>query len=440
MNLSLTREWRFLLACAKLQPTDLDREWINQEYRGFDLDWNRVIQYACQHDIAPLVHHTMQRAGLANADSHEAFKKLKALSYGNAIRNTLLYQELETVLLALRNRGKSVLVLKGAALAETVYQKHALRPMSDVDLLIKKEDLAEIEGLLRKLGYVFYDQQRTREWYLDNHYHLVFRKQVSASFTSCLEIHWHLERPILPFPINIEGVWERAVVARVANVEVLVLSPEDLLLHLCLHTCRHKLTGGFRAFCDISETIRQYERDMDWEQVSTRATEWRIETFVYVVLLLTHELLGTRVPERLFDTLRHANFDMELPAAAGAAVLEDRLSAALFADFFHLQRGHGFTDRTQVLRKLFSSTVITERYGLSPGSMKIYWYYLVRLKDLVVQYGPELLRFLGRGGQVLAEADHKSRLADWLAPFATNDIEKNGEGHAEASEGFTEAV
>ena len=436
MNLSLTREWRFLLACAKLQPTDLDRHWIDQEYRESDLDWNRVIQHACQHDIAPLVFHTMQRARFAHANSHEAFNRLKALYYGNAIRNALLYQELETVLLAIRNLGKAVLVLKGAALAETVYQNRALRPMSDVDLLIKKEDLAEIEGLLRKLGYVFYDQQRTREWYCDNHYHVVFRRQVSAAFTSCLEIHWHLERPILPFPINIDGVWERAAVARVANAEVLVLSPEDLLLHLCMHTCRHKLTGGFRAFCDISETIRQYERVMDWEQVSTRATEWRIETFVYVVLLLTHELLGTRVPERVFDSLRHENFDMEVPAAAGAAVLEDRLSAALFADFFHLQRGHGFTDRADVFRKLFSPSVIAERYGLSPGSKKIYCYYLVRLRDLIVQYGPELLRFLRRGGRVLAEADHKSRLANWLAPFATNELEKTCEGPAEATKDF----
>jgi hypothetical protein len=65
-----------------------------------------------------------------------------------------LLRELAIVLNACQRHSIQVLVLKGAALAETVYKDIALRPMSDVDLLVKPAQLAQTRHLLATLGFV----------------------------------------------------------------------------------------------------------------------------------------------------------------------------------------------------------------------------------------------------------------------------------------------
>ena len=57
--------------------------------------------------------------------------------------------------------------------------------------------------------------------------------------------------------------------ATIADVEVLALSPGDLLLYLCLHAShRHGLGGGLRPLCDVSETIQCFRDEIDWAQVA----------------------------------------------------------------------------------------------------------------------------------------------------------------------------
>jgi hypothetical protein len=331
----------------------------------------------------------------------------------------LLFQELGNVLAAICKAGKPVVILKGAALADTVYKNRALRPMSDVDLLVRLSDVPAIKDLLLAMGYLNEQHENTKAWCSEFDYHFAFRKQLNRSLTACVEIHWHLESAARPQRIDIDGIWDRAVSAEAAHAPALQLSVEDLLLYLCLHTCKHRLNGGFRAFCDISEVVRIYGQTMDWEQVCTRALQWRIETFVYAALHIARELLDAPVPQRLFGGLRHP-IDTELLQIATAAVLEDRLSAALFSDFFQLERGQGVRARTEVFRKLFSPAVLADRYGLSTTSTRIYWYYPVRVKDLAFRYAPELFRFLRRGSRVIAQKEDKSRLADWLEPLTTH--------------------
>jgi hypothetical protein len=59
----------------------------------------------------------------------------------------LLYQELQTVLKTFKFRAASIAViaLKGAFLAELVYENIGLRAIGDVDLLVKKEDLEKVQ-------------------------------------------------------------------------------------------------------------------------------------------------------------------------------------------------------------------------------------------------------------------------------------------------------
>jgi hypothetical protein len=415
---SPSADWQFLLACAKLEPTSADCRYIKQHLGKRDADWTQIASLARHNDLGPLVYRSMQRiqqplgpAALA------AFKTFESACCANAMRNAILYRELKTVLEALQKREKAVIVLKGAALAEMVYVNRAFRPMSDVDLLVRKRDLTEVEEVLSALGYVLdRQQQQMKAWYLTHHYHLVFRKSTTGLFNFSCEIHWLLERPNPAFEIDIEGIWERAIPATIAEADVLALSPEDNLLHLCLHTCKHKLIGGFRAFCDISETIRRFGPQMDWEQVHTRAGNWRVSTLVFVPLHLVKELLGAEVPDRVLNALAAPPGGMDVLATARATIFEDPVSRTLFPDFFQLLRGRRFADRAEALKRVMAPAVIAQRFGLPPSSKKVYFYYPLRVLHLA-RYMPDLWRFVRNGRQVSAQAKDKRRLADWLSPL-----------------------
>ena len=98
--------------------------------------------------IAALLHGAVAGRGFFPA-AIEA--ELAAAYTTTAIRNTALLHELEAALAALGRANVPGLLLKGAALAETVYGDPALRPMADCDLLVRPADLAAAQAALESL-------------------------------------------------------------------------------------------------------------------------------------------------------------------------------------------------------------------------------------------------------------------------------------------------
>ena len=154
-------EWKLLLACAKANLTVEDLRSIRQDLVCPNLDWDHVTRAACAHGIAPLIYHSLYRSDVVSLLPPAAAETLRSSYYSNAARNSLLYNELQKVLDAFKERRIEVIVLKGAALADTVYSHRALRPMSDIDLLVRKEKLTEVETQLLDMGYSVRRERKT---------------------------------------------------------------------------------------------------------------------------------------------------------------------------------------------------------------------------------------------------------------------------------------
>ena len=218
-----------------------------------------LLRLASYHGVAPLLLHSLRSLGTRSGTSPALLTELSRAHAANALRNALLFEDLAAILASAERNRLDVIVLKGAALAETVYGDRSLRPMRDVDLLIRDEHLVEFEQHLATRGYVLgREWARARQWHRDHDYHLAYYKRPDGLPTASVELHWHLESPLWPFHVDLEGLWMRAVPATVAGVRTKVLSAEDTLLHLCVHACKHKLTAGLRAYCDIAEVLRHH--------------------------------------------------------------------------------------------------------------------------------------------------------------------------------------
>ena len=104
-----------------------------------------------QHGMEPLVLAHIERTGLAIP---AAFRhRLRARRTQHAHAAAVRARVMADVARAMAQARAPFLVLKGAALAHLVYDDARLRPMRDVDLLIRKPDAARAHDVLMRCGF-----------------------------------------------------------------------------------------------------------------------------------------------------------------------------------------------------------------------------------------------------------------------------------------------
>lgn len=371
-----------------------------------EADWNCLVRQARRHALEPLL--CQQLKTRHQAVPAAVLRDLQAKYFACAWRNNSLYQELEKVLNALREQGIPVILLKGAHLVKIIYGNIALRSVGDVDILVRKNDLPQARKTLLKLGYRSSKEEDVETACAGCHHLLPLMKEDAAP----VELHWTFE---LAFAIDHDGLWERARPVMLADADVLVLSPEDLLLHLCLHSAYHHLyENGLRAFCDIRETIRHHRDELDWETALRRARQWGAGNSVYLTLHLAKELLGAEVPAELLARHKPDSFSPQLAAEAEKMIFRER-----GMNLFHqphltkLLNSMSALDTARLfLQRIFlSRKELADRYSISPNSPYIFLHYPLRLKDMIARHGRTVLQLCWRRDEA---AVRQLRLIDWL--------------------------
>lgn len=367
-------------------------------------EWSAVAVLSRRHSVTPLVYHRLKRLSVALPD--ELAGGLKRAYLWNATRNVRLQQELSRLLRRLSEGRLPIIALKGAHLIEAVYDDIGLRTVGDIDLLARKDDLLRIDKELLALGYKAVGPCT----------HHIRYTAPKNGFP--IEIHWVLAGPELPIQVDVESLWSRAQPLTLAQAPALALSPEDLLLHLCLHTARHVHDMRIRMLCDIGEVVRRYGAGLDWQEISARARQWGIVRAVYVVLQLAHELLEVTVPKDLLASLQPVRFDDRHLALLRQQISAPRVDGdtvrALPAA--RLWRAKGLRGKMTVLRDslLPSRDTIACMYLAPANSWRAYLYYPVRWKDVLARHSATLWRLARGDPQTQATAARINALRDWL--------------------------
>lgn len=235
-------------------------------------------------------------------------KKLRSHYYSSFRRNMLLLDELDRVLKAFNEAGIEVIVLKGAALAQTVYPDIALRPMGDVDLLIRERDSNRIRKLLYVRGYELQTIARYSKDYIRGYtFHLPALRQRIQGFN--LDLHWDFV--VKPSTIDIDDIWKSATTKKVANITIFQMFLEDLLLYLCWHSSKH-LFARLIWLCDISQIIRVYGGRINWKSLIEKTKRWGIRKFTYYSLHKAKELFDAGVPTNVLDKLKPGAFEIRV--------------------------------------------------------------------------------------------------------------------------------
>jgi hypothetical protein len=387
---------------------------IDHPAKMTEAEWRAVVSLAREQKVGPLLYQRSQKSAIILPEG--VFMELKKLHLMNARRNICIYNGLSQVLLELEKRDCPVIVLKGAYLAEHVYDNTALRVMEDVDLLARKDDLQRIENMLLEAGYLPKDRHRTIAE--DNH-HFAYHHPRKDMF---LEIHWSLLPAQSNSGMEMEDLWRRARPVTVAGAGGMALSNEDLVLCLCLHTARHSAQGmQVSMLCDIGEILRHLGQQLDWQEIVSRAQQWGISRAVHMILLLARELIGADVPEERLAALKTDDFDERyfelakeqfLVTSPGQADIRSPYLAQLQAS-----KGWRWKSKMVCERLLPPRATMARFYPPAANSWKLYFYYPVRIVYVLRKHGRSLWKLLGGNFEVKAKAEEINRaisLSEWL--------------------------
>ena len=380
-------------------------------------EWPMLLHEAERHGLAPLLYRRIGSTGAQAAVPVQDWGRLRTLYLKSLARNMKMFHEVKNVLRLLTDAKIPVIALKGAYLAEGVYGDIALRPMGDVDLLVPKNRLALARKAMMDGGY----REQMEGGYsgieavceISNH----LMPLVGASGL-VVEIHWTIENPMVPFRVDVDGLWERATPVRVGGVEIQGLSPEDLVLHLCLHAAAHHgFENGFRGICDLHQAIETSKGAFGWTELVGRSKSWGAKRTIALPLHLAGKWFGSEIPREVAE-----EFESETDFADMVAISEQLLcerAPGLSDNITRLWGGYGLAGKIRhLVKRLFpGKNEIAATYPVPADSARIYAYYVLRLKDLFKRHGAAVLDQClpgksGKGG--LARGVERNKLKDWL--------------------------
>jgi len=283
-----------------------------------DPDWQRSIALASAEKLLPVFWEGI--AGLPRVDDQPELQALRRMAAVADFQLVGFARGLEQTVRVLADEGIPVMLLKGAALAHTVFDSFAERPMGDLDLLLPADRVQEGWDALHEAGWEPEFGEAKQFW--EDLQHL--RPLVNpARLPVAIEIHRTIVRPG-PFDIDYERLWRSSRLLRIGGVEARVPSPHHQILHLSVHLAWQNMLSRLvvRTSRDVARVI---DRDPpEWDALEEVALESRAGSCVYWTLRLGRSLGVTPVPETTLETLRPA-----LPRTVLDALERIYLSTAL---------------------------------------------------------------------------------------------------------------
>jgi len=324
-----------------------------------------------------------------------------------AANNAVIFRELDGFLERARGGNLDVLLLKGLALIKGgVYPRKGMRLLSDMDIFVKREDLAKVEGLMEEMGWT----AAKPESELHENHHLPPRYTQGGVV---VEVHFAFSR--FPLNVDVDKVWERT--RRLEDrPAALIPSVEDTLLHLVINAALHhpeKLVPlHFKFVVDFGFIWRSVGGDLDWDYLSGAAAEWGIESPFWNAMNLCETLLE---PPGLRERIRHFGGDKKADGAFVRMLADGIREGRRLPELSWLVALAGEEKSPlkrlyKLLRALFPPRSYMYRaYPDMKGFPGAYLAYLLRIVKVIRRFDPNGHLMAYRAGKAARSAAARSR-------------------------------
>jgi hypothetical protein len=209
--------------------------------------------------LLPLVWSNLRRHGVDVEHLAERYRSTRKA-------NERLLDQLGELLPFLHRGGIPTLLLKGPALVVSAYADVGVRPMSDIDVLVPIERVADATRMLQERGWI--PQSPLTAVGVRLTHSLLFRHPRRVP----IDLHWHVFEECCR-PADDDELWAASVPVTIGSAPTRVPSHEDQLLHVCAHGEKWVHVPGIRWIADAVTIIRHGA--VHWERLVAEAVRRR---------------------------------------------------------------------------------------------------------------------------------------------------------------------
>lgn len=218
-------------------------------------------------------------------------KHLYAASIHAARQNTQVLFEGDNLRTLLAKIDVNPIFLKGAnyILRDSINSRG--RIVSDIDILVKKEDIKKVESTLKSALWQSeklsdYDDKYYRKWAHE------IPPLIHLLRETVLDVHHNFYLPISGRAPNMILF---ASSAETVTGGCLVLGEAETVLHSIIHLFMNEdFTNAFRDLYDLHLLIHEYESDEFWQTLDTLAHTTKFEKELYYCLVLLVKIFDAR--------------------------------------------------------------------------------------------------------------------------------------------------
>jgi hypothetical protein len=291
--------------------------WHNENYRPNleNIDWVRFAKLLTYNRMAVLATQIFARLNASIPPEAQKLIREQAERYERSASK--LGDALIRYLKSAETRDIQTIVLKGLWLCEKIYHLPSMRPGSDIDILVRRNDVDACLNLLAEQGIdEFWPNLLKDEYFARHHLH---QQRSTPDLNIWFEIHWALDHPYTLLTVDYESIFKRAKPSQLLGAPIQEMTIPDLLLSLAIHLVKHAVylpslldredlpriilaDGMLMYYLDVTEVLKQHQ-DIDWDLTIQLARDWGAVDILGSVLQVCKRHFDAPIPDKVFSAL-----------------------------------------------------------------------------------------------------------------------------------------
>ena len=267
------------------------------------INWGEFISLVTHHGVGGVLFHWVRKLELEKSLPLDVYTDLKDIyeSFSNIWQDHL--GVFKKILMRFYEKEIEVILLKGAQLAHTDYPHFSLRPIEDIDLLVRRSNRSEIIILMLEMGFSLYKTNQTCDKFFLKKTSKRHKKETHIPVF--IEVHYSLQTPIRlnrSFSIDMDEFWNGTQKKAAVGFPFLQVCPTYNLIYLSAHLSHHYFSRLIWVY-DIALLIRRHRGEIDWEKLEDLSLRMRIKNPIYHSLNLCQDFFQIPIPEKVLKGL-----------------------------------------------------------------------------------------------------------------------------------------
>jgi hypothetical protein len=274
-------------------------------------EWRTLIDRLSCHGIIPLLCWYISKTGSDNSVPTEIKENLRQIYHQNSLNNLRIDSALAEIIHAFDNANLEALVFKGPAFSHHLYPDPSLRPIADIDILVRSAQYDSCRQVLIELGFV----AKSNRFRSSKHVYSqdVFFRSTGQTVDQ-VELHWRFDRfNRVSRCFDMEDLFARSKRINANQVSFRTMDLFDSFIQasfhlLACHTRHVRLVWIY----DLRLLLDRILESADWDEFWRRCQGWKSVIVARTAIELVGAWTDIEVPDDVLRAPLPGNDELEV--------------------------------------------------------------------------------------------------------------------------------